>query len=161
MLSGKVKLSSDKSTVQSVFVNSYLCDGGVPMNGTHHANHYNLRVYDLEKKKLVISKTYFHEKANSVLGELESIREACETAHKYATIYNDSKIALCYINNGVPEGSQNFIEIKDIVSKIQKLIFNKELSILWWDNKKETNYADCKLPFKDVKKSAWKRRYKN
>ncbi len=152
----------DKSKDSDVTrINSYLCDGGCPKNGTHHANHYNIRVYDLEKKRIVVSRTYYSKDSCSLAGELTSILEACAICHKYATIYNDSTTAINYVKNGVAEGSDKFIMFKDIVEKINNLVFQKELKIEWWDNKKERNYADCKLDFKEEKRSSWKRRYRS
>lgn len=136
-----------------------LCDGGCPHNGNHHANHYNVKVYDLDEMKTISSFTVFDHHCSAVLSELKAIYTACKFCHHSAVVYNDSKEAIGYIKNGVPDTNPDFIRLRKIIDKINRQLLTKSVEIKWWNNSKNKNFADCKSGFEDVKRSAWKARY--
>lgn len=137
-----------------------LCDGGCPHNGDHHATHYNVRVYDLNKMKTICEYSAFDKRCSSTLSELKAIHKACTMCHFASIVYNDSIEAINYITKGVPDTHQDFIRLRSIVDKIQRQLSIKSIEIKWWDKHKDgKNFADCRDKFSDFKRSAWKARY--
>ena len=78
------------------------CDGGCPNNG--RSNVVKWRVYDLDKKKLVVDRVYeFPEdseyKATNNLAELFALVAALKIAEPNSKIFTDSQVVLTWLDN--------------------------------------------------------------
>lgn len=127
-----------------------VCDGGCKSNG-NNPTLMMWRVYDSDKKKLVVDKstTKIVENGRTLeltnnKAELCAFVEAARIASRGSRIGTDSKIVLFWIKNGLTGKSkakdQEFI-IRGI-SAARELITKKQLKVYWFNEK--INPADCK-----------------